>query len=654
MDELQPGMNFTESSELLTAILQAMAEPVLIYYAGQEAVFANSSAIEMLGFDPRGMDRQALLERIALSDLEGRPTEYPRLPGTHALNGKRVRGRPTLLRNAFGQEFSVMVSAAPVYAGEQLIAAVVVWTDVTALRSAEQALQRLLDEVRQQRSQAEHKAVEVQRQAAQLRAVIMAMVDPVVIYDPPGTAVLTNEATRRMYGFDPVGMQRLDLARRINLRTMDDRPLDPAELPSSRALDGEVVSGEMYRLTGQAGQVYVVETSAAPIPLGTEYVGVATVWHNVTERMQADEALRASEKRFRELADSMPQLVWTAQPDGQVDYYNQRYREYAGIEPGQDGQVWNWAPVLHPDDRQATVDAWAKALSTGATYQAEHRVRMADGSYCWHLSRGIPAFDEQGRVVRWYGTATNIHDQKQAEMELQTYARKLEQSNRDLQEFAFVASHDLQEPLRKIEAFGDALLNETSGLDQRQRSYLERMRAAAGRMRRMVDDLLKLSRVTTQAAPFQPVDLTRVALEVVSDLEILARRSGGQVQIEPLPVVQADEIQMRQLFQNLIGNGLKFRHAGRPPLVRVYPTPPGERRADGRVEIIVEDNGIGFEQQDAEKIFQPFQRLVGRSEYDGSGMGLAICRKIVERHNGRLTASSRPGEGTRFIISLPG
>lgn len=227
-------------------------------------------------------------------------------------------------------------------------------------------------------------------------------------------------------------------------------------------------------------------------------------------------------------------------------------------------------------------------------------------------------------------------------------------SNRDLESFALVASHDLQEPLRKIEAFGDRLATRYADrLDEQGREYIERMRAAASRMRRLIDALLNYSRVTTRVRPLAPVDLAEVVREVTNVLEARIDETGGRIVLQNLPVIQADGDQMRQLFQNLIGNALKFGRPGMPPVVIVT----AERVTDGDGKscwrIAVSDNGIGFEPQYATRIFDVFERLHGREEYDGVGMGLAICRRIAERHGGTLEASSERGQGATFTLTLP-
>lgn len=241
-------------------------------------------------------------------------------------------------------------------------------------------------------------------------------------------------------------------------------------------------------------------------------------------------------------------------------------------------------------------------------------------------------------------------DLEQANASLELYAQQLMNSNRELQDFAYIASHDLQEPLRKIRAFGDRLKSRASGqLDTDSLDYIERMQSASVRMQSMIDSLLAYSRVTTKAQPLTTVDLNQVAAEVINDLEVRIEQSGGKVELNDLPNVKADPLQMRQLLQNLIANGLKFHRPGETPLVQVS----GQVLPNGYAEICVKDNGIGFDEKYLERIFQPFNRLQGRSEYEGSGIGLAICRKIVERHHGTITAASQPGQGATFIITLP-
>ncbi|MFY8134587.1 MAG: sensor histidine kinase, partial [Aquimonas sp.] len=254
-----------------------------------------------------------------------------------------------------------------------------------------------------------------------------------------------------------------------------------------------------------------------------------------------------------------------------------------------------------------------------------------------------------GVTVGVFLIRTDVSEARRAQAALQAALADLESRNQELQDFAFVASHDLQEPLRKVQAFGDRLrLHLADRLDERAADYIQRMRSAAARMQILINDLLAYSRVSRNAHQPQRVSLSRILAEVLADLESRIEASGAVVEAGLLPEVEADPTQMRQLLQNLLGNALKFAAPGRAPRVKI-----SAHRRGGRIRLVVEDNGIGFDNKYQERIFAPFQRLHGRSEYEGSGIGLAIVRKIVERHGGQIRAEGRMGEGARFELDLP-
>ncbi|MGH8581513.1 MAG: sensor histidine kinase [Gammaproteobacteria bacterium] len=292
--------------------------------------------------------------------------------------------------------------------------------------------------------------------------------------------------------------------------------------------------------------------------------------------------------------------------------------------------------------------AFSRGISRRLNALVQNAQRLAEGEAPLSALGGE---DEIGRVDQAFHTMAST---------LRRRTTDLNASNRELQDFAAVASHDLQEPLRKIEAFGSRLRTKyDQALDEQGRDYLARMLAAAVRMRRLINDLLSFSRVTTKARAFVTVALAEVAQQVVSDLEGRMFDTGGRVEVGALPTIEAEPLQMRQLLQNLIGNGLKFHREGEPPVVRISgrlldTSDPAEGPAPGprHCEIRVQDNGIGFEEVYSERIFELFQRLHGRDEYEGTGMGLAICRKIVTRHGGTISAHSAPGHGATFLVTL--
>jgi PAS domain S-box-containing protein len=245
-----------------------------------------------------------------------------------------------------------------------------------------------------------------------------------------------------------------------------------------------------------------------------------------------------------------------------------------------------------------------------------------------------------------------IKAEKALEKLNQNLEKKVAQRTQELQEFVYVASHDLQEPLRKIQVFSDRLQSQWSNqLDTKGQDYLQRMQNAAIRMQQLIKDLLELSRITSQAKPLTTVALSEILSGVISDLEMRIEELSAEVEIGELPIIEADPTQMRQLFQNLIGNALKFHQKDQQPRVKIFQDIPIEQ--EHWCIIIVEDNGIGFDEKYASQIFNPFQRLHSRKNYEGTGIGLAICRKIVDRHGGKITVSSIPGKGSKFKILLP-
>lgn len=250
-----------------------------------------------------------------------------------------------------------------------------------------------------------------------------------------------------------------------------------------------------------------------------------------------------------------------------------------------------------------------------------------------------------------------IDARKEKERALNTYTERLEQTNRDLEDFAFIASHDLQEPLRKIQTFCDLIVKNYGGrLDQKGRNYLEKVQNSARRMRDLIQGVLMYTRISTPPRPFGIVDLSNAVQGAVRSLEVVVKKRQARIEVGELPVIEGDPGQLQSLFRNLIENALKFSNA-ESPFVRIH-SQVQRQRPGGQMEDIcrieVEDNGIGFEEKYQGRIFIPLQRLHGkRSPYDGTGMGLAICRKIVERHSGSIIARSSPGKGSTFVVTLP-
>ena len=287
------------------------------------------------------------------------------------------------------------------------------------------------------------------------------------------------------------------------------------------------------------------------------------------------------------------------------------------------------------------------AAEQGRFEDESWRLRQ-DGTQFWANVVITPWRDDAWTLCGFLKITRDMTARKQADEKLAEYASRLQASNHELEQFASIAAHDLQEPLRKIEAFSERLQIKSKDLDDQSRDYLHRIVNSAHRMRDLINDLLGYSRISTKAQPFSQVDLGEIASAVISDLEGRIHQTGGRVETGVMPTIEADPLQMRQLFTNLIANALKFRRPEAAPVVRISAAARGQK-----VTIWFSDNGIGFDEIYLDRIFDVFQRLHGRQEYEGTGMGLAICRKIVERHGGTITAQSKPGEGATFIVTLP-
>ncbi len=518
----------------------------------------------------------------------------------------------------------------------------------------------------------------------------------------------------------------------------------------------------------------------------------------VTSQALVNKRLKENQEELNAMANAMPQVVWIANAAGQVVYTNERITEFAVDGKNEDG-IWEWKPFAHPDEIMFTAGAWQHCLQTREPYQIEHRLKMKNGEFRWHLTRAFPHKDENGEVLKWYGTTTDIDYQKtfteqleksvaertkQLQLEKdfietvlnssndmiavfdadikyvignpkmqQQYGLKpedfigrhllevfphmkdsvfaqsvdkcfkgeaileqayksvlvdrwfqnyfvplkengqvygvvvvghditemmeaaeqvkhmnlsleqknieLQRSNKELESFTYIASHDLQEPLRKIKMFIQ-LLNKSKDDTEAREKYLEKITDATTRMSALIQSVLDYSRLSSPVKKLEPVDLNEILKQVKLDFELLIEEKNAVIESDELPVVSGVPVQLSQLFANLISNALKFS-TDKPVIqikaalvqgrdIRERPDLPPKGKY---LELKFIDNGIGFDPQFSDKIFMLFQRLHGRSEYSGTGVGLSIVKKIAERHNGFITVNSELGKGATFTIYLP-
>ncbi len=375
----------------------------------------------------------------------------------------------------------------------------------------------------------------------------------------------------------------------------------------------------------------------------------ARLYHSMTK----------SEAHFRELAEAMPQIVWTAGPQGQFEYFNQRWFDYIGQPEGEG--VGDWTAYLDPQHNADCLESWQTALKTSQPLQLECRLGSRNpGEYRWHLIRAVPIKDAEGRITRWFGTCTDIEDQKRAEQEVRHLnaalerrvlerTAQLEASNRELEAFSYSVSHDLRAPLRSIDAFSQLVREDYGGkLDAQGHQYLNLVSEASRQMARLIDDLLHLSRVTRTELRRQPVSLSDLATEIITVFRQLEPKRQVEVTIALDLTVSGDARLLRIVLDNLLNNAWKF--TGKQPEPRIE---LGSETKDGQTVFFVRDNGAGFDMTYAGKLFGAFQRLHSVQEFPGHGIGLATVQRIISRHGGRIWAESAPGQGATFYFTLP-
>ena len=452
------------------------------------------------------------------------------------------------------------------------------------------------------------------------------------------------------------------------LKTGDVCAIDPMIVPDDRTHIVETVKEALienkpfeieYRIIHKDGGIRYFLERGKPV-YGDDgkprYIDGVII--DITKRKQAEEALVFKDNII--LCSSS--IIATCDLNGRMTYGNPSFLEAWGFDSPDEfigRPFWEFWLV-----KDRFMDIMQQLRSNGS-WLGEIMAKRKDGGFFDVRVSAAMVYDNQGRPIAFTSTSIDITDRKLAEkalqkardeLELRVEERtaELELKNRELQDFVFIASHDMAEPLRKIKTFGEMLINNKSGnfLDDTSRDYLGRMQMATERMQNLLCSLLSYSRITTRAKPFKKTDLNISLKDALSNLEIVIKAKNAEVELDDLPTVEADHVQMIQLFQNLIGNALKFVPEGMAPCIKIFSKE--KPYTAGSYEICVEDNGIGFDDKYMDRIFLPFQRLSGRnSEFDGEGMGLSICKKIVERHGGEISAKSELGKGSSFFITLP-
>jgi len=613
------------SEATLNAVLDALPLAVVISDPRGFLIRENHAHRELWGVAPERPSWEQIPEWVGFWPETGARIGGHEWAISRALvDGEAVRGQVVELeRSGTHERRLVLNNAAPVRDGQgRVIAGVLAATDITEQRRAEEA---------------------IRENDATIRALLETASQAIIGVDPKGFIRIVNKMAEQAFGYT-----------RPELLGHPLENLLPEHLrPNHSSYRAQYTAAPQQRRMGREHQVLVAQRkdgSRFPVEISLSYVetrdGVLSVAFitDTTERDQAAQALRDSEARFRQLADSMPQMVWTARPDGYVDYYNERWYEFTGFNRSTKGDE-SWIPLLHPDDLPVIRESWSAALAEGSMYELEYRYwDRREKRWRWFIGRALPVRNRSGEVVKWFGTSTDIDTQKRVEDELR-------RANQDLEQFAYSASHDLKEPLRNIVIYSDMLRKRYGQqFDHQGQEFVQHVSEGAKRISALLADLLAYTEAATLTTEVQPVNCAEIFQAVVHDLDAQIRENSARVMASGLPIVAVNSVHVRQLFQNLISNALKYRNESEPPTVAVT-----ARREKSFWHFLVHDNGIGIEPQYHKQIFGLFKRLHGRyGRYSGTGIGLAICQKIVERYGGRIWVDSELGGGATFHFLLPG
>jgi PAS domain S-box-containing protein len=451
--------------------------------------------------------------------------------------------------------------------------------------------------------------------------------------------VMANRSCLRMLGYSEGEFRNLGVP---DLHPEKTLPLVYEQIGRFLKREEGVRSDILFRR--RDGSVYFADTSPAQARIGeTDYILV--VMRDITERKQAEAALQASRERYRNVIENANEAIIVLQ-DGKVRFANPRASELTGFA-FDEFKDHSFVELIHPDDRHVGIDHYQRRLK-GEQFESVYPLRLIvkDRRTVWVEARAT--------LINWEGRPavldflTDITERRQAEAAVEARSKELARSNAELQNFAFIASHDLQEPLRMVASYTQLLARRYQGkLDEKADKFIAYATDGAARMQALINDLLTYARVETRGKDPAPVDCEETLNQALANLRMAIKESGVRITHGPLPEVMGDDTQLVQLFQNLIANAIKF-HAKARPQIHLSAV-----RNNGDWLFAVRDNGIGIPPEHAERIFQIFQRLHGRTEYPGTGIGLAVCKKIVERHGGRIWVESQPGQGSTFSFTLP-
>jgi PAS domain S-box-containing protein len=476
------------------------------------------------------------------------------------------------------------------------------------------------------------------------------------ILDPAGMVLFVNHAFEEMLGWKQSEL--------VNKPIHDVLHRHDRGVPARCRLLEEILTGESLsdgddEFVRKNDTVFPVLYTLTPVQQSKKVMGFVLTFRDMTVKKRVEKELIRNEKLFHTMADCANILFWFFNAAGELVYINKLAIDFVGVSLDEflskTGRSYgnfidtSVGEFMHPDDVPGAVEELTKAFENRTQFVFENRWLYHHKDYRWVLQMGGPVISEDGEFFGFVGSSVDIHERKMLEEALARYTQRLERSNKELEQFAFLASHDLQEPLRKVMMFSEHLKTTVRDiLPAEALDDLERIQRATSRMQRLISDLLDLSRVTRRGQPLKPTDMNKVLREVLADLSYKIRETKARVEMDDLPVIEADSQQMHQLFFQLLDNALKFHKPDVPPVVKL------QTHFDGDTcQIVISDNGIGIKAEQLDKIFGAFVRLHHEKSIEGTGIGLSLVQRIAERHGGLVSVESEVQEGTKFTVSLP-
>jgi PAS domain S-box-containing protein len=470
--------------------------------------------------------------------------------------------------------------------------------------------------------------------------------DAIIVRNWEGRILYWNRGAEEIYGFprdEAIGKRKQDL-----LKT--EFPVPYPDLLAELERNGRW-QGELVQTCRDGRRIFVITRWALDRRSPDKPASVLITDNDITDRKKAEQALLENERRFRTLGDNIAHLAWMASADGNIHWYNRRWFEYTGTTL-EEMQGWGWEKVHHPDHINRVKDKWADHLRRGENWEDTFPLRGKDGAYRWFLSRAFPIRNTEGQIVSWFGTNTDITEQKLSEEELERVVdertARLRETIGELEAFSYSVSHDMRAPLRAMQGYAKVLLEDYAAtLDNDAKKYLDRIQRASNRLDLLIQDVLAYSRVAKGEIALHPVDLERLVEDVLASHPELQEPKTTITIARPLPRVLGHEAYVTQCLTNLLGNAVKFVPEGTKPTVSIRAEDVGQN-----VRIWFEDNGIGIDPAHFPRIFEIFGQVHPEKKFGGTGIGLAIVRKAVHRMNGDVGVESEPGRGSRFWILL--